>query len=261
MYQCIEKTLTDHVATVTINRPEWGNMLSRETYGEICDAIQTLEADDNVGAIVITGKGKHFSAGGDIVRFKGLIDRKEYLSVDGITYAGAMTKAIRFCKKPVIAMVNGVATGAGCSLALACDFRFVTKRTKLIMGFIKLGLSGDTGGIYFLQQLVGFSRALEMMMTGDPVTGEQAVAMGLANRLVLEEKLEEETYAFADKLAHGPLYAMERQKSLVNEIFFENFESYSKKETEYIVACSKTQDFAEAVNAYLEKREPNFVGK
>jgi len=206
-YDTILLDVKDKIATITLNRPEAGNALAANSYGEIRDAIVRCENDDEVRAIVIRSNGKHFSAGGDIKRFKQLIETKQYLNEDNIMYAGRMTSAIRRCEKPVIAMVQGVATGAGCSLAVACDFRVATPNTKFIMGFIKLGLTGDTGSMYFLYKLLGIAKASEMLMLGDPVSGEEAYKIGLVNKLVDEDKLEEETYALARRLADSPTQA------------------------------------------------------
>lgn len=155
-YKTILIDVKDRVATVTINRPELSNAFAPETYGEIGDAAASLGDRPDVGAIVITGAGKHFSAGGDIKRFKYLIDQKLYLDADSVAKVGRqMVSGIRRCPKPVIAMINGVATGAGLSCALACDFRVVDPRSKMIMGFINMGLSGDNGSIYNLVRLIG----------------------------------------------------------------------------------------------------------
>lgn len=257
-YQNILLERDGRVAVITHNRPEASNAFARESYGEIRDAVEACAASPDIGCIVITGQGRHFSAGGDIRRFKHLIDTEQYLTTEGIFYAGKMSQAIRQCSKPVIAMVNGVATGAGLSLALACDFRFVTPRSKLIMGFINMGLSGDTGSLYFLPRLVGVPKATELMMTAQPVKGEEAVAIGLATRLCQEETFQEETMAFAQKLAAAPQGALARQKAMINRLFFNRMEEYSAVEASDMAECSRTPDFAEAVNAYLEKRPPHF---
>jgi 2-(1,2-epoxy-1,2-dihydrophenyl)acetyl-CoA isomerase len=209
----------------------------------------------------LTGAGKHFSTGGDINRFKSLIETKVGILPENVKAAGAMAMAVRRCPKPVVAMVNGAAAGAGCSLALACDFRIVTEKSKFVMAFINLGLSGDTGGMYYLQKLLGTGKAIEMLMLGAPVGGSEAVRIGLANRLAAEEQLVSETYAFAKQLANKPGIALGHQKELLNEFFYGDLEAYTEKEAEYMADCSHSADFAEAVYAFLEKRAPNFTGK
>jgi len=261
MYQDIELIIENRVATIYINRPQVSNALARSTYGEIQSAVTSCEENEDVGCIVITGRGKHFSAGGDIVSFKKLIDDGTYLEEDSIAKAAEMSKAIRCCAKPVIAMINGTATGAGLSVALACDLRVGTPKSRLVMAFIKMGLSGDTGAIYFLNKLLGVGKATEMIMTGMPVGGEEAYRLGLLNRLAEEGALEEETYRLAQELANAPLVAIKYQKDLINEFFYSNLDDFTVKETKYMAASSRTADFAEAVNAFLEKRAPKFTGK
>lgn len=260
-YKKILFEVTDKIATITLNRPEAGNALAKESYGEIRDAIVSCVRDDTVRAIVVRSAGKHFSAGGDIQRFKQLIDSKEYLNEDNIMYAGRMTTAIRRCEKPVIAMVQGIATGAGCSLAVACDFRVATPKTKFVMGFIRLGLTGDTGSMYYLYKLLGIAKASEMLLLGDPVGGEEAFRMGLVTKLTGEETLEAETYALARRLANSPTQSLRLQKRALMEFFYQDLDAYSVRESEYLARTSRTADFAEAVNAFLEKRTPKFSGR
>ena len=254
-------SMSGKIATITFNRPEQGNAFSKDSYQMTKEYIERCSSDMGVGAVVITGEGKHFSAGGDIKRFKTLIDSGEFLKEENILMAGSMADAIRRCPKPVIAMVNGAAAGAGCSAALACDFRIVTPESKFIMAFIKLGLSGDTGGLYYLQKLLGIAKTTELMMLGEAVGGEEAVKIGLAVKLVDKSDLKKETYKLAEKLANSPLMAIRRQKALMYEFFFTDLGEYTEKEARYMTECSYTEDFKEAVDAFLEKRPPVFRGE
>jgi 2-(1,2-epoxy-1,2-dihydrophenyl)acetyl-CoA isomerase len=172
-----------------------------------------------------------------------------------------MAASVRECPKPVIAMINGAAAGAGCSLALACDFRVMTPKSKLVRACVKMGLSGDTGGWSYLQRLAGVAKATQLMMSGDAVAGEEALRLGLATILAEEDKLREEAYALAGKLAALPTFAIARQKKLIYETFYADLAAYSQREADYMVECSHTADFAEAVDAFLEKRAPQFSGK
>lgn len=261
MYNEILFSVENKVATITLNRPDFGNAFAPESYKEIIQAVESCAENPAVGSIVVTGTGKHFSTGGDIKRFKKRIETKTYLNPETVALAGKMSATVRRCPKPVIAMVNGAAAGAGCSLALACDFRIVTPRSKFIMAFIKMGLSGDTGGLYYLQKLVGVGKTTELMMTGAPVVGQEAVTLGMANKLVPEEELSVATNAFAQQMANSPLAAIRRQKSLLNQFFYSDLDEYTKQEAIFMVECSRTADFAEAVDAFLEKRSPVFTGK
>ncbi len=257
-YQYILVTVENRIATVTLNRPEYSNAFAKESYTEIADAMEVLGARKDVGVIVITGAGKHFSAGGDIKRFKMLIDSGEYLDADNIAAAGNMSLAIRECPKPVIAMINGVATGAGLSCALACDFRIVSPSSKMIMAFVNMGLCGDTGSIYNLIRLIGPDKAELMMMTGEACRGEDCVRIGLATVLAEEGKLAETTYELASKLAGKSSTAHGGQKRLIKKYFYGGLAEFAKDEGKEIAAASRQADFTEAVNAFLEKRAPEY---
>jgi 2-(1,2-epoxy-1,2-dihydrophenyl)acetyl-CoA isomerase len=261
VYETILYEIKEQTAAITLNRPEVGNAFAKESYIEVRAALLEASKDENVRAVVLTGAGKHFSAGGDINRFKRLIESGEYIQTDNVAAAGKMAQAVKECEKPVIAMVNGAAAGAGCSLALACDFRVLTPRSKLVMSFIKMGLSGDTGGLYYLQRLAGAAKAAELMMTGDVVGGEEAFRLGLATVLAEEGELENAAYALAGRLALAPTLAIARQKRLMYETFYSDLAAYSEKEAAYMVECSHSADFAEAVDAFLEKRTPVFTGR
>lgn len=221
-YQYILVDVKDRIATVTINRPEYSNAFARESYYEIADAMNTLGARDDVGVIVITGAGKHFSAGGDIKRFKMLVDTKTYLKAEDIEAVSAMPISIRNCPKPVIAMINGVATGAGLSCALACDFRIVEPSSKMIMAFVNMGLCGDNESIYTLTRLLGPDKA---------------------------------------ELAAKSSTAHASQKRLIRKYFYGDMEKFAKDEGMEIAANSRQPDFTEAVNAFIEKRMPVYNQK
>ena len=255
-YKNIIVTKEERVATITFNRPEVSNAFAPDSYFEIADAVTVLGEDKSVGCIVITGAGKHFSAGGDINRFKKLIDDGNYLNAKAVAKAGTMSSSIRRCPKPVIAMINGVATGAGLSCALACDFRIIEPSGKMIMAFVNMGLCGDTGSIYNLVRLLGPDKAELMMMTGDPVKGEECVKLGLATILAEEGSLKETTYALATKLASKSSTAHAGQKRLIEKYYYGRMDEVSQDEGKEIAAASRQPDFSEAVNAFIEKRMP-----
>lgn len=257
MYKTVEVIKDGRVATLAFNRPEVLNAINQAVANEVTAAIKELDADSGVGVIVITGRGKHFCAGGDIKRMKQLVDSKEFLTAGSIADCDDMAAAIRYCSKPVIAMVNGTATGAGCSVAMACDFRFVAPSSKLGMAFLNMGLPGDTGGIYLLMRLVGPTHATRIMMTGEPVSGEDAVRIGLASTLTGDDELEAATYAFAKKLSYKSATGMAAQKRIINKYFFgEDMREYFLDEQKEMVWASNQPDFTEAVNSFIEKRRP-----
>lgn len=190
--------------------------------------------------------------------FKMLVDTGAYLKAEDIEAVSAMPMSIRNCPKPVIAMINGVATGAGLSCALACDFRIVEPSSKMIMAFVNMGLCGDNESIYTLMRLVGPDKAELMMMTGDAYKGEQCVKTGLATVLAEDGKLAETTYALAAKLASKSSTAHAGQKRLIRKYFYGGMENFAKDEGIEMAAASRQPDFTEAVNAFIEKRMPAY---
>lgn len=256
-YESISVTIEDRIATISFLTMA----LSTASYKEIRDCLELMSDDDNIGAIVVTGALKHFSAGGDIKSFKKRIDNKTYLPAENIVDTTPFAASPKYCSKPVIAMVNGVAAGAGCGFALGCDFRVMSPSSKLICAFINMALPGDSCCAYFLEKMVGTGKATELMMTGKPVKGEEAARLGMAICAEDDSKLKETTYALANKLAHGPSQAYKWQKKLFLDVYYRELGSNSFHEAVGMAACAKTDDFAEAVNAFIEKRNPTFTGK
>lgn len=259
MYEYIEVKQEGRVATLTLNRPEVLNAISQEVAFEISAAVKDFDKDPSVGAVVIAGNGKHFCAGGDIRRMKELIDSKTYLVASRIKVLQDMVTDVRNCSKPVIGMIHGIATGGGCCLALACDFRFVAPSTKFGFAFINLGLPGDTGAVYLANRLIGPARTAKMMMTGELIGGEEAVSIGLATELVAEEELAEASYAFAKKLSQKSAVALAEQKKIINKYYYgQEMIDYFPDEQQSMVYASHQPDFTEGVSAFLEKRKPEF---
>lgn len=261
MYKTIIYSEQDTIATITLNRPDVSNAFSFDAYLEIKQAIEEAGEDKHVRVIIITGKGKNFSAGGDITRFKKLIESKEFLGPEGVLRTGAMTRSIKDCPKPVIAMINGVAAGAGAVLALACDFRVMDKKSKLAMSFINMGFSGDSGGLFFLQRLIGTAKTMELMTLKSFLRAEEAHSLGLVTQLAEEGQLLQESLALADILIKKPTQAIARQKKLLREFFYSDLEIFNQRESEYMVQCGQTKDHTEAVYSFLEKRNPLFIGQ
>lgn len=254
----------NHIATIVFNQPQTGNALDFDCYMAIIQAVEECEKDDDVYVMVFTGAGKHFSSGGNIKWFKEMIETGTLLEAKQVEHSAELSYKIRNSAKPTIAMVNHAAFGAGCSIACACDFRIVTADSQFCMAFINVGLSGDTAGQYYLTCLVGLPKATEMMLTGKIVGGEEALLIGLATQLVEEDALEEVTYKFARRLSVGPRLAYKRQKELFNTYFYNNaqfVDGYDKAESSFMAECMHSEDFAEAVNAFLERRRPVFQGK
>lgn len=258
-YQNILFQVEDRIATITINRPEVANAMDHDTFVEVHEAFQRCAGDGKVGAIVLTGAGKNFSAGGNLKKFKKVLDEGGYIHKEQVNYAAEVSWDIKNNPKPTVAMINGTAAGAGAAIATACDFRIFGPASKFVMAFINVGLSGDTGCMYYLSKLVGIARGMEIMMTGEPIGAEEAYRIGLATKIASEgETLEDVTYKLARKFARGPQLAYQCQKEIFNQVFYPEREQYFELEGRLLEECSKSPDFKEAVDAFLEKRYPLF---
>lgn len=260
-YTTIRYSIENKVATVTLDRPEVSNAFNHTSYTEIRDAFEKAGKDPEVGAVVLTGAGKNFSAGGDIQDMQKWIDEGDFIDKPTVTLAGEMAMAIRRCSKPTIAMVNGAAAGAGAGCALACDFRIFAKTAKLILAFINLGLPGDTCSMYSLARQVGTAKATELMLLGEPISAEACNRLGLAYQVTAPEVLNKVTDRFAKRMANGPTAAYAKQKSALNEVFFRDLEKWINLEAKSMSAASKSEDFKIAVAAFLNKEQPKFIGK
>ena len=254
MYEHIKLNIQDGIARITMDRPASNNALDAQMFRDLIAAVEHCDADTAVQVIVLTGAGKNFSAGGDI---------KEMASFDFISYdlsilTGQASLALRRCAKPVIAMVNGAAAGAGCGIALGADFRIMTEASCLLTAFSNAALPGDTGCIYHLKQIVGLAKTIELMALSPRIYGKEAFHLGLTTRLAPDGKLEEETQAFAEKLLRRSLSALALQKQLYYEVFYRDYMAYSRLEAENLAKAGKSTDHREAVTAFIEGRKPIF---
>lgn len=257
IYQSVKIEIQNQIATVSLHRPQAGNSFDGDFFREVAEAIEDCEKNLEVQVIVLTGSGKNFSVGGDIRQMAA----PDFLTYDVSMLSGAMTAAVRKCSKPVIAAVNGTAAGAGCALALACDFRILTKKSIFMTAFSNVGLCGDSGCIYHLYHLVGLAKTIELMALSEPISGEAALRLGLATKLAEEDTLLEEALQFAEKLKNRPLAAISMQKKIYWDTFYQDYDAYCRLEAELFVKSAKTEDHVEAVTAFLQKRKPQFQGK
>ena len=211
------EAISDGVATLTLNRPDRLNALSTPIMEGLLEALPRLASDAAVGAIVLTGSGRAFCAGGDVKRMaEESIERSMEEAVTHLRDRMEVSRLLHEIPKPTIAMVNGPAAGAGMSLALACDLRIAGQSARFVTAFANIGFSGDFGGSYFLSKLVGTGRARELYYTAEPIDAAQAVALGLVNRVVPDANLVEVTMEFARKLARGPRIALVLMKQNFN---------------------------------------------
>ena len=261
-YETILYTLEEGVLTITLNRPEVLNAFNRKMTDEIQDALKKAERDPAVRCIVFTGAGRAFSSGEDLkARMAegdgggggfGVTLRERY---------NPIILKIRNIEKPVLASVNGVAAGAGCSLALACDMRIASDKARFIEVFVRVGLVPDSGSCFFLPRLVGLGKALEMAFLGDEVSAEEAARIGLVNRVVPAEELEEATHELALRLAKGPTRAIGLAKRAINRALSMDLEQVLEYEMYAQEIAGASEDHREGIAAFLEKRPPVFRGR
>ena len=257
----IRYSVSDKVASIVLNSPKNLNALDEPMLDELIVALDKCAEDESVRAVIIAGEGKSFSAGGDIgFMLKGLETGNMVLGA-AVRKVGVAGLRIRNLRKPVIASIQGAAAGAGFNLALLCDFRIAAENSKFIQAFVNIGLVPDMGGTFLLTRMLGAARATELIMTGRVVKAEEALSLGLVNKVVAVEELKKTTLQFADKLSNLPGVALGNMKTLVNRAAFFGFENDLDNETEYQIQCAKTEDFKEGIKAFVEKRKPNFQGK
>ena len=249
------------VALVTLNRPERMNAVHLDMMVALGDLLATLEADDQVGAIVLTGAGRGFCAGGDVKAMATRGPRSFEGRVADLKRMHRVPLAIRSMPKIVIAAINGPAAGAGFSLALACDLRFAADTAKFSTSFARVGLSGDFGGSHSLQRLVGPTMARELYLTSRSVDAAEALRLGLVGRVVPGEQLIDEAMTAAREIAGGPrvAYGLMKRNMLAAET--EPFAAMLDLEAFHQARSSSTEDHAEAKKAIAEKRPPEFKGR
>ncbi|TQR18344.1 enoyl-CoA hydratase/isomerase family protein [Psychrobacillus soli] len=243
------------ICTVTLIRPEVRNALGLEMRNELTNFFTSVRDNDEVKVIILTGEGKAFSAGGDLSALKtvGAVSGRRRLQA-----GHEMIHSILNLEKPVIAAVNGIAAGAGVSLALACDYILATHSTLFIQSFVKVGLIPDLGSIYFLPRLIGRHRALELMFSGEKLSSVEAHKMGIINRIVPDDLLLNEAHSIASSWAEGPATAMGLTKKLINRSILAEINETFELEGFAQGMCFESDDFKEGVNAFFEKRKPQF---
>lgn len=246
------------ICTVKINRPKYLNALNEETYKEIYECFLQLEKDDSIKVIILTGEGKAFVAGADISYMKDLDSRKG----KEFGYLGtAAFSAVENINKVVIAAINGYALGGGCELAMACDIRIASNFAKLGQPEVSLGITPGSGGTQRLPRIVGVGKAKELIYTGDIIDAQEALRIGLVNKVVDSEELISETLKLAEKISSNAVMAVRYSKEAIDKGLQSDKETGMSIESNLFALCFSTEDQKEGMSAFLEKRKSNFKDK
>ena len=261
-YETLLCEVADGVATVTLNRPAALNAFSQPMQRELAALIPELAADDAVRAVILTGAGRAFCAGGDIKEMEGAQDPTPLAGRNKLhrMLTTVLMPLVRL-EKPVIAAVNGAAVGAGMNLALAADIVLVSETAMFSQAFVKLGLVPDTGGLYLLSRLIGLNRAKELCFTGRLFSAREAADLGLVNRVLPAEDLMPAAVALAQELARGATAAIGLTKSLLNLAHTASLEEMAEFESYALAVVLSTDDHREGIRAFREKRAPRFSGR
>ncbi|QQE74381.1 enoyl-CoA hydratase/isomerase family protein [Brevibacillus composti] len=258
MYETILYELSDGVAVITMNRPEKFNAFTEKMNKEITDALKQAQKDPEVRCILFTGAGRAFNAGQDLGDVQGgAVDFGGFLR----NRYNPMILQFQKTEKPIVAAVNGVAAGAGMSVALACDIRLASDKASFVNAFVNIGLVPDSGGCWFLPRIVGIGKALELAMTGEKVSAEEALRIGLVNQVYPAERFQEEALAYARKLAALPTRAIGLIKRTMSRGLEMGLEETLEYEAFAQEAAGSTEDHREGVAAFMEKRAPRFQGR
>lgn len=249
------------VATITLNRPDRLNALTFDVYRELRDAFRALDTEPGVRAVIITGAGRAFCSGGDVEDIIGALFERDDAGLLAFTELTCdLILAMRQCRRPIIGALNGTVAGAGAVIAAACDVRVAADSARIAFLFTRVGLSGaDMGAAWLLPRLVGLGHATELLMTGDFIDAATALRIGLYNRVVAGANVLEEARRFAEKLAHGPSFALGVTKEALNREAHMDLTTALDAEARAQAECMRNPNFREAYEAFKAKRVPKFV--
>jgi 2-(1,2-epoxy-1,2-dihydrophenyl)acetyl-CoA isomerase len=256
-YETILFDINNGIATLTLNRPDVFNAFNEQQSFDVIDALKKCEKDKSVRVLILTGAGKAFCSGQDL---KSIAGTKRSLSESIYKRYNPMIRALRNLPVPVICKLNGVAAGAGCSIALASDMIIASENASLIEVFINVGLVLDSGSSYFLPRLVGSARAFELATMGTKVTAQQAYEWGMVNRVVKPEDLDAETDKLAEYYRKAPTKAVAMIKKMLAKSFHSDLDAMLEYEAHCQEIAGRSEDYREGVTAFVEKRKPEFKG-
>jgi 2-(1,2-epoxy-1,2-dihydrophenyl)acetyl-CoA isomerase len=257
----VQYELADGVATITLDRPSAMNSLTVEAKVELREALERAAADPAIRAVVLTGSGRAFCAGQDLREHAAGLASGQGLNGTVRKHYNPIVLAITTMPKPVVAAVNGVAAGAGASLAFACDLRIASEKASFMMAFTKIGLAPDSGASWTLQRLVGRARAAELLLLAEPVSAARALELGLVSQVVPPDDLAEAARTVAARLASGPTVAYAAVKRTLDHAATSTLEGALDLEAELQDACAATTDHLNATTAFLAKEQPKFEGR
>ncbi len=261
LFETLLYTTSAGICTITLNRPEVYNALSEQMKNEINDALKEAEKDPSVRCLVIRGAGdKAFCSGQDLKEHSGRESRRSLKESLEKSY-NPMIRRMRTMEKPIIGMINGVAAGAGLSIALACDYRIMSEQAKLIEAFIRIGLVPDSGSHWFLPRLVGMAKTFEYAALGNDISAAEAERVGMVNKIVPSGELERTTMEVAERLAKAPTKAIGLIKRTLNKALTSDLDTLLDYEATMQEIASLTDDHKEGIQSFLEKRPPQFEGK
>jgi 2-(1,2-epoxy-1,2-dihydrophenyl)acetyl-CoA isomerase len=258
-FQFLKYEVKEGVATITLNRPDVYNALNDGITYELQDAFKVVAKDDQVRVIVLTGEGKAFCSGQDL-KAGSTEEKRSFMDSLQKRY-NPIIRAMRNLPKPILCRLNGVAAGAGCSLALACDMIIASEETTLIEVFINIGLVPDSGSSYFLPRLVGMAKAFELASMGTRVKAKEAYELGLINKVVAADQLNATVKEYTDYFAQAPTKSIGMIKKMLNKSTTSSLDDMLEQEAYYQEAAGSTYDYKEGVTAFLEKRKAKFLGK
>jgi 2-(1,2-epoxy-1,2-dihydrophenyl)acetyl-CoA isomerase len=257
----IVTNVQDGVATLTLNRPDKLNALNPELLSRSIEALRSWSSDPNVGAVLVTGTGRAFCAGGDVSSMAKETDRSHEDNIDRLRASQELSWLLYNIPKVTIAAVNGFAMGAGLGICLACDLRIASDQAKFGSAYAKVGFGGDFGTTWLLTRYVGAPKAKEMLFLADIIDAAEAHRLGLVNRIVSADQLDGEARALASRIAHGPRTSYRYMKANVNLATTTDFRTMLDREAETHLRCGQTEDHKEGVRAFMEKRPPTFTGR
>ncbi|MES2495489.1 MAG: 2-(1,2-epoxy-1,2-dihydrophenyl)acetyl-CoA isomerase PaaG [Pseudomonadota bacterium] len=261
-YETIHLVVEDGVARLTFNRPDRLNSFNTVMHGEVASALDTIESDSEIRAVLLTGAGRGFCAGQDLSD-RAVAPGGEAVDLGASVekYYAPLVRRLAGMDKPVVCAVNGVAAGAGANIALACDIVIAARSAKFIQSFANIGLIPDSGGTWVLPRLIGQARALGLAMTGEPLSAEKAEQWGLIWKCVDDAALAEESFALARKFAAGPTRGLVATKTLIRGSALKTLDEELAIEGQWMRELGYSEDYREGVNAFMEKRAPKFTGR